>query len=201
MWRKASITAISALSLILMTSLVYAQRQEHHPGGAAGKTAQEATGHGMMGKCMGGMMGDPACGVLHQFGGPGFYGQWAGQLDLSEKQQMELEGIWTSHKKVVIQKGADLQIAELELKEALGKEAPDYNGAKSRIKRINELREAIALDHLSAIQKAQKVLTPEQLKKFRSLRRTPMGGGQGMMMPMGKKQGMMPMPMKEKEGK
>ena len=224
MWRKTSIAAISVLSLVLMTTAVYAQPQAHHSGGVVGETPPQATGQGMMGqgmmgqgmmgmypmcggmmgKGMGGMMGggmmgmmgrgmmgqgmggmmgmmgDPVCGVLHQFGGPGFYGKWAGQFDLSEDQQTQLESIWTAHLKATIRKQADLKIAQLELREALDKDAPDYDGAKSRIKRINKLREEIALDHLSAIQKARKVLTPEQLKKLKSLQRMPMGG-QGML--------------------
>lgn len=213
MWRKIGIVAISVLSLVLMTTVAYAQ--EGTPPGAAGRGMMGQDqgmmgigpmcggmmGQGMRGMMGSGMMGDPACGVLHQFGGPGVYSKWAGQLDLSEDQQRQLESIWTSHLKVVIQKRAALQIVQLELKEALGKDAPDYDGAKSRIERINDLREEIALDHLSAIQKARKVLTPEQLKKFKSLRRIPIGGGPGMRPPMREKQpGMRPMPMHPKKG-
>lgn len=170
-------------------------------GNMMGKGMGGMMGQGMMGKGIGGMMGDPIAGVLHQFGGPGFYNKWAGQLGLSEDQQDQLEGIWTSHRKSMIRKRADLEIAEVELKEALGKAEPDYDDAKSKIKRIGDLREEIALAGLSAMQKARKVLTAEQLRKVKSLRRMPMGGGQGMMMPMGKQQGMMDMPVKERKHK
>ena len=37
--------------------------------------------------------------------------------------------------------------------------------------------------HLDAMQKAWKVLTPEQVKKLKSLRARPWGAGQGMMAP------------------
>jgi Spy/CpxP family protein refolding chaperone len=213
MWRKTTIAVTSALSLILMSASIYAQPQAHHSWEGAGQSSPQATGGGMMGMCpmCGGMMGsgmmgmmgqgmgdmmgmldDPAFGVLHQFGGPGFYSRWAAQLDLSEDQQQSLEGLWNTHLKNGIRKRADLQIAQLELKIALGKGVPDYEEAKAKIKAISDLREEIALAHLSAIQKARKVLTSEQLDKLKTLRRTPMGR-QGMMMPMGKQQGTMHM--------
>lgn len=134
-----------------------------------------------MGRGMGGMMGDPACQILREFGGPGFYDWYAQQLDLSEEQRTQLKAIWLTHLKSVIQRRADIQIAQLELREELGKDVPDYNQAKAKISQINALRGGIAQDHLSAIKKARKLLTPEQLKKLKSLRMMPMGGPQGMM--------------------
>ena len=155
MWRNTGIAVVSVLFLVLMTTALYSHEGTAPEatgqgmmgqgmmgmgpmcGGMMGKGMGGMMGHGMMGMMgqgmggMMGMMGDPVCGILHQFGGPGFYGKWAGQFDLSEDQRTQLEGIWSSHLKAAIQKRADLQIAQLELKQALGKDVLDYDRAKS----------------------------------------------------------------------
>lgn len=128
---------------------------------------------GMMGCCMmgGGMMGDPVYKELHHFGGPGFYKEYADELGLSDEQVKKLKSIWSGYKKGVIRKKADIKIAEIELGEILEQDAIDFGKAKAKITQIGSLNQAIRLGHLSSIEKAQKVLTAEQLTKLKTLKK------------------------------
>lgn len=192
MKRIASILGVMTLAFLLTSTLSFAQQEQHH-GGKVQAGQQETTQQmgmsqpmmcpmcpmmqkmmsggmmsgGMMGK---GMMGDPICKDLHKFGGPGFYEKYAEDLGLSEKQVKDLKAIWSTHKKGVIRKKADIQIAKIELGEILGQDSIDFGKAKAKVTQIGSLNQDIRLDHLSSIEKAQRVLTAEQLTKFKTLK-------------------------------
>jgi len=182
MKRIASILGVMALALLLTSGITLAQQMEMSQPMMCSMCPMmpRMMGGGMMlGGMMGeGMMVDPVCRELHQFGGPGFYGKYADGLGLSDQQVNDLKAIWSKYKKGVILKKADIQIAKIELGEILGQDTIDFSKAKAKITQIGSLKQDIRLDHLSSIEKAQKVLTTEQLAKFKTLKKK---GGKGMM--------------------
>ncbi len=144
------------------------------PGGAKMIKARVLGGPGMgggMGCCGdgGGMMGG-ACGKLQKLGCICQYEKCAEMLELSKKQVASLKEIRMSSKKAAIRAMADVKIANLELDEILKGCCPDLVKVKAKISEIAQLKEDMCLAKVTALQKAQKVLTKEQLDKFESCR-------------------------------
>ena len=111
----------------------------------------------------------PNCKVFHHLGGSGYYIKYANELELRMEQVNQIEQIWIDHKKMVISKESDLKIAQLELRQILDENSPDYKKARSKVSQINSINEAICLSHLESIEKAQNTLTDEQLLKLKQL--------------------------------
>lgn len=182
------ILSVTVLALLLISGMALGQQGCHggqlqacQPEAAQQMGLSQQTMCPMMQKMMGGgmmsrgtmgqgMMGDPVCKDLHKSGGPGFYEKYAEDLGLSEQQVKDLKAIWSAHKKGVIRKKADIQIAKIELGEILGQDSIDFGKAKAKVMQIGSLDQDIRLDLLSSIEKAQKVLTTEQLAKFKTLK-------------------------------
>ena len=150
-------------------------------------------GPGMGRRMHGGMMGaegDVVGQLLHRLGGPGFYERHAEELGLSDEQKAQFKEIWSSHHKDMIRTRADIEIAQVELKELLTKDSPEFDRAKKKVSQISKMRGEIAQERLEALQKARKVLAAEQIEKLKSLKEgmtcdprcgMPMGGRGGMM--------------------
>lgn len=171
---------VMASTLLLTYGMALAQQVQHH-GEEAEELIVKIIRDVEMCKPM---MHDPVCKELHQYGCPGFYEKYAEELGLSDKQVNNLKAIWSKYKKGVIRKKADIKIAEIELSEILGQDTIDFGKAKAKITKIGSMKQDIRLDHLNTIEKGQKVLTAEQLTKFRTLKKKCC---QGMMEPgMGK---------------
>lgn len=101
--------------------------------------------------------------------GASFYLCCAEELGLSDAQIKELKSIETSCEKDAIKMCADLCIANLELRDALGKEDIDLTKVKELIKQIEGKRSEMQFKSIEASIKAKKVLNKEQLKKLKSL--------------------------------
>jgi Spy/CpxP family protein refolding chaperone len=138
------------------------------PGGAKIIKARIFGGPGMGGCGDGGGMMGGACGSLQKLGCLCDYEKCAEMLELSKKQIASLKDIRLASKKACIQAMADVNIARLELNEVMKGCCPDLAKVKVKISAIAELKEDMCLAKVSALQKAQKVLTKEQLDKFRS---------------------------------
>ncbi len=131
-------------------------------------------GRGMMGRARGHGMGcvhGPMGCMMHQSGGPGFLEMNAEELQLSDEQLNQIKGIWSEHKKAAIRKKADIDIAEMELQEILGRQPVDFDKAKSKIERIGSLRQEIHVGMLEAMRKSHDVLTDEQRNMLMTLRK------------------------------
>ncbi len=128
-----------------------------------------AMGGGMMDEMMPGMMG---CGAMCAHGGPWILGYGA-ELGLTEEQTEKLRSIWHEHKKESIRKSADSKLLTLDLNEFLSK--GEYQKARKQITQISALTAEIMEGRLSALEKSEKVLTKEQLKKLKELRKSPRG--------------------------
>jgi Spy/CpxP family protein refolding chaperone len=134
-----------------------------------------------MGKCQG-MHGAIGMGMG---GGPGMWGGAHGwhminMLGLDDNQTAQLKPILYKLQKDMIKKGADIQVAEIELEEILGQDPVDLNAAEAKIKQLAGLKADAAITHIQGIEALKAKLTPEQKKKLTQM--MPMKGmGHGMM--------------------
>jgi Spy/CpxP family protein refolding chaperone len=69
----------------------------------------------------------------------------------------------------MIHKQADIKVAEAELSEIMNGDVLDFAKAKAKITEISDLKASIQIERLTNMQKAQKVLTAEQLKKCKAM--------------------------------
>ncbi len=103
-------------------------------------------------------------------------------LGLDEKQMAEIKDIHFKCRKEAIKKKADIEVAEMELSEILGKDPVDLTAAEAKIKQIEALKADMKMQHIKSIEDIKGKLTPEQKKKFHSMMATMrMGGRMGMM--------------------
>lgn len=148
-------------------------------------------GPGQMGMMGGGIMGGGMMGGMGGGRGPGHEGplismmlEMKDQLGLNLQQAQALRDLRAAFEKEAIQRGAEIRVAEVELRETLTQERVDLARAETLVRKIAGLRAELRLAHLRALEKGKSVLTPEQLAKFREAghqtARRGMGGG-GMM--------------------
>lgn len=102
-------------------------------------------------------------------------------LDLDEKQKADIKGIHARFMKSIIKKRADIQIANVELRELLDKEPIDMMSVKTKLTQIETMKTEAFLSHIKAKEEVKSKLTPEQLKKlkegFNPLMKMMMKGG------------------------
>lgn len=87
-------------------------------------------------------------------------------LDLNAEQQKAVETIHYAHRKEVIRKAADIDVAEVELQEIMGKEPVNLADAEKKIRVISALHSDLDVMHLKAKVAIKAKLTPEQLEKM-----------------------------------
>jgi len=140
-----------------------------------------AQGHGMMGEGsemehgMMGMMGEGS-----QMG-PGMMGEHhilgkLMNLGLDEKQKEAVKEIERKNMKETIKKRADLDIAQIDLRDLLDKDSVNMNAVESKLKEIASLKTDINLSRIKAHEEIKSKLTPDQRKKLKDTM------GHGMMM-------------------
>lgn len=113
-------------------------------------------------------------------------------LGLDDKQKETVKALHLKTKKEMIKKQADIEIAQVELKELLGKDPVDLQAAEAKVKQLEALKTDMKMTHIRTREEIKKVLTPEQKKKFATLCDDCMecGGGHGMGCDMDKMKGM-----------
>jgi Spy/CpxP family protein refolding chaperone len=143
-------------------------------------------GHGMMMNMMpmmqrmmsgSGMMGSdmmcPMCGKI--MGGTGKKTDLialAKKLDLSEEQIDEIKGIFLAHKKNMIRKKADRDIAELELSELVQDDDPDLEAIETKIRKIADIEANMRFSEIKTMVDAKSVLTAEQKAALKKIMKT-----------------------------
>jgi len=90
-------------------------------------------------------------------------------LGLDENQKVTVKAIHLKTKKEMIKKKADVDVAQIELKELLGKDPVDLQAAEAKVKQIESLKTDMKMTHIRAREEIKKVLTPEQKKKFAAM--------------------------------
>lgn len=93
------------------------------------------------------------------------------ELGLSDQQVQQLESLKLQHQMEMVQKQADLKMARLELKEIMMKDSIDEKAALAKQDKISSVKAEIARMNLRYKIAAQKILTAEQLSKWRLLKR------------------------------
>ncbi len=141
---------------------------------AAGAGAQMAGGRGP-GMGMGGGRG-PGMGMRD-----GAHAAYViNALGLDENQSTEVKVILNQLQKEMIKKRADIQVAEVELKEILAKDPVDVKTAETKVKQIASLKAEAEMMHIQGIEDVKAKLTPEQKKKLTEMMQMRgMGHGNG----------------------
>jgi len=140
------------------------------PGGM-GRGMMGGKGCGMMGGQNCGMMcGGGCCGQICQLGCAGHLMGMAQELELTEAQIADLKAICSAHKKEAVRKKAEMKIAEMELGELAAMPNADLAKVKAKLTEICSMKQSMCLAQFANIEKARKVLTTEQMKKFKEMR-------------------------------
>ncbi len=187
--KKTSIV-LSALTLIIFSfQLAFAQHKAMEKSGMSSKMgAMSGAKMGMMAhhdQEKMSMMNDPVLKTLHRFGCPGYLLKSAEVLGLNEKQIATLTQLKLEFKKSAVKIKADIDVATLEIEEAMLKNSPDFKAVKAAINTITQKQKELREQFLGVLQKARNVLTTEQLQKLANLaKKGCQGGKHGHGMPM-----------------
>lgn len=104
------------------------------------------------------------------------------ELGLDENQSAEVKSILNQLQKEMIKKRADIEVAEVELREILGKDPVDVKTAETKVKQIASLKTEAFVMHIQGIEDVKAKLTPEQKKKLTEMMQMRgMGYGKGRM--------------------
>jgi Spy/CpxP family protein refolding chaperone len=160
MMRKVLVLSLSVI--FLMGWLGFSEAAMCDGCGAMGR---HEMGHRMPGMGMSGEHGLPAV---------------IASLGLDDKQKEDIESIHLRCRKEAIRKRAAVAVAQLDLKEILGKEPVDIGAAEAKIKEIEGIKADLEILHIRSIEEIKTKLTPEQKKKFTSLVGMGQMGGMGM---------------------
>ena len=90
-------------------------------------------------------------------------------LGLDNKQKEDIKAIHLRIKKDMIRKDADIEVAQIELREVLSKDTVDLQAAEAKVKQIESLRAELKIMHIKTHEEVKSILTPEQRKKFSAM--------------------------------
>ena len=162
--------------LALMMSLTYNVFAQEDP-------VDKDTPPGIMGPGMmhgrGPMMGNASRGprMMGGMGGMMLSPAMMDRLELTKEQRDNIESIFTSHKKDMIKKNADIALANIELQELIRKDKPDMNLIKDQLQKIANINVDVQYTQIKTQMDVKNILTDEQkanLEKFAKERRTGM---------------------------
>lgn len=98
------------------------------------------------------------------------------KLNLTDEQSKKLDDIRYQHQKKAITMRADLEGARLDLGRLMRADTPDRRAIEAQIDKLSAARTSLEKDRVGQMLEMRAVLTPEQLKTWRSMR----GGMRGM---------------------
>ncbi len=101
----------------------------------------------------------------------------ADKIGLTEEQIVKIKPIHREMKKKGIRFKADLELAEIELKEIMEVKDFDLEKANAAVKKIADLKTAHHLDKLKSMKEVRSILTDEQFKKMKAMMPMKMGKG------------------------
>ncbi len=96
-------------------------------------------------------------------------GALVARRDLTEDQTKKAERIKSSYKKETIKLGADIKVAEIELKELTSEETVNLEKVKEKIKEIEGLKARLRLYRIEKLEEFKKILDAKQVKKLREV--------------------------------
>lgn len=189
MKRKTGITlTIIILGFVFLLSFAIAQEMKDKPN----RDVQRPMGLGMArmgGTGMRGMGpmhrqgagGSGPMGMMHRrgmMGNPDALMRLADKLELSEGQRNEIKDMFTTHRKDMIRRNADLELAQVELQELMSQDKPDLGAIKEKINHIAALEAEVKFSQVKLQIEAKNVLTEDQQEKLKDL----VKNGRGQMM-------------------
>ena len=144
------------------------EMMEHGAGGYHGRMGHGMMGHEMMmehpmGRCMSGGHRERMMGAAHQIG------RYLAALNLDERQKMAIDAIKSRVMKDTIRRMADIQIAQIELRDMIKQDPMDMMAVEAKAKQIATMKSDFTISHLRALEEIKKTLTPEQRKKLMSM--------------------------------
>ncbi len=93
------------------------------------------------------------------------------KLGLSDEQKSEIESIKLKAEKAAIPREAELKSARLDLRELLKADKVDRAAVRRKLEEISKLRVELKMIRINSMLDAKAVLTPEQLKKLKEIRK------------------------------
>jgi len=135
---------VYSLTLVLLTGLF---------GLSAAVAAKKGMRHDMRKGCAMEQGGEP---MMHRLK----------MLGLDDAQMEDIMSIHMKARKETIRKKADLEVAQMEIREMLRKDAIDVNAVEARVKQLEAIKTDIKMTHIRALAEVKAKLTPEQRKKF-----------------------------------
>ena len=90
-------------------------------------------------------------------------------LGLDEKQNEAIKKIKSRLTKDTIRKRADLELANVDLRDILDKDSVDLNAAEAKLKNLESLLTDIRISRIKAFEEVKAMLTPEQKNKFKKM--------------------------------
>jgi Spy/CpxP family protein refolding chaperone len=137
------------------------ERMEH------GKPGQGGMDHGMMGGR--GMGPEMMCGMGqgHRMMEMAHHiGKYLAALNLDDQQKKMIDEIKSRTLKETIRKMADIQVAQIELRDLIKQDPLDMKAVEAKIKQIAAMKSDLGIAHIRALEEIKKILTPEQRKKL-----------------------------------
>ena len=138
-------------------------------GGGCCEEHGEGPMHGSGCMHMGGMM-DPVMKQICESGCPQQILGMGEMLGLSEEQSDKVKALGEEFHKFIIKKKADLEVANIELRELLGAAGPDFGQVDRKVGEIAALERELRLEMLRMVAASRGVLTAEQVKKMKHAR-------------------------------
>ena len=100
-------------------------------------------------------------------------------LGLSDEQVARLHKIGVDAQKASVQTRADMQLRRIELRELMRADNPDQSAIMAKLDEVNALQGKMQKQRVETLLAARSVLTPEQLKKVKTLMENRRAGGPG----------------------
>ncbi|MDA8433307.1 MAG: hypothetical protein M0Z60_10155 [Nitrospiraceae bacterium] len=102
--------------------------------------------------------------------------KWIGAIGLDEKQTAAVKEVYFRAMKEAIRKKADMDVAEVELRELFLKEPADFKAVEAKVRQIEKLRGDIFILNMKSRDDVRSLLTSVQRRKFDLLSGMPMQG-------------------------
>lgn len=131
------------------------------------------------GKCCGGDMDGLLGGACANLPSPCGVLCKKAELGLDDSQVSKLKELKSNSKKAKVKQHADMKILQIELQELLDEKTVDKNAAYAKIDAIGALKMKMTKDCLDSKLAAREILTPEQLQKWETVKKSCSKGNPG----------------------
>jgi len=167
--KRSVLVLFTVVLSIFFTYNVFAQDSAPAPPTPVDKdTPPRMMGRGQM-RGMGPMMERGPMGVRGMMNGMFIPPEIADEIGLSEEQKSKIDDITTNHRKDMVTKKAEIEIAQIDLNKLMREENPDMNLVKDQIQKLASLKANMEFAQFKTRIDAKKVLTQEQQDKIKEL--------------------------------